>query len=169
MSEGQGKASKDLRLARLMLGLVAIGLLVSGLTCYVLPGGVSALLDYLWRRTPDAFPLLEGEYYLLERVERGLAELDANFPEMMLGTDWLGFAHIVLAILFLGALRNPVRNIWVIQFGLVSAILVIPAAFLFGALRGLPTAHYFVDASFGVFAAIPLLIAYKKCRASGEA
>jgi len=44
------------------------------------------------------------EYWLLVKVSEGLALIDERFPEFMLGTDWLGFAHVILAILFAGAL-----------------------------------------------------------------
>ncbi|SCF41963.1 hypothetical protein [Micromonospora mirobrigensis] len=34
---------------------------------------------------------------------------------MLYGTDWLAFAHLVLAVAFWGPLRDPVRNVWVVQ------------------------------------------------------
>jgi len=58
----------------------------------------------------------------------------------------------------------PLKNKWVIQFGMIAAILVIPAAFLFGSVRGLPTVHYFVDASFGIGAIIPFYVALREIR-----
>lgn len=160
----EATAEKKLLQARLLLVIIALGLLVSGLTCYWLPREVSALLDLVWRRSPDTIPFMAAEYELLVKVERGLANLERDFPEMFLGTDWLGFAHVVLAILFLGAIREPVRNVWIVQFGMICAVLVVPAAWLFGWMRGLPPIHYLVDASFGIGAMIPLYLCYRIIR-----
>ena len=33
---------------------------------------------------------------------------------MLYAHDWLAFAHICLAILFAGAIRDPVRNVWIV-------------------------------------------------------
>lgn len=156
--------NRDLTFARLMLGIVAAGLLASGITCYFLKWEVSTTLDIVWNRTPDRIPLMEGEYELFVKVEKGLVDIGRNFPEFFLGTDWLGFAHIVLAILFIGAIRDPVRNVWIVQFGMISAVMVVIAAFIFGHMRGLPPIHYFVDASFGFCAFIPLYLAYRRIK-----
>ena len=34
---------------------------------------------------------------------------------MLYAHDWLAFAHIVLGILFAGAIKDPVRNKWIVQ------------------------------------------------------
>jgi hypothetical protein len=54
------------------------------------------------------------------------------------GTDWLAFAHLVIAIAFLGPLKDPVRNIWVVEFGMIACLLVIPLALICGPIRGIP-------------------------------
>ena len=36
---------------------------------------------------------------------------------------WLAFAHIVIAIAFVGPPRDPVRNVWVIELALIDFIL----------------------------------------------
>jgi hypothetical protein len=77
---------------------------------------------------------------------------------MFYGTDWLAFAHIVIAIAFVGPLRDPVRNIWVVEFGLIACALVIPAALIFGPLRGIPFFWQLIDCSFGVGGFIPLWV-----------
>ena len=68
----------------------------------------------------------------------------------MYGYDWLAFAHFVLAILFIGPYRDPVRNIWVIQFGMIACALVIPFAFIAGFYRGIPVGWSVIDCMFGV-------------------
>jgi len=87
---------------------------------------------------------------------------------MFLGTDYLGFAHVILGILFLGAMKGPGRNLWVIEFGVLCCILVIPAAFIFCYIRGAPLLHYFVDSSFGVVALMVMVPVWKSARRLDE-
>lgn len=56
-------------------------------------------------------------------------------PFFFFGYNWLAFAHLVLALLFLGLYQNPVKNIWDIQFGMIACGLVIPFAFPAGHFR----------------------------------
>jgi hypothetical protein len=79
-----------------------------------------------------------------------------QFPFLYYGTDWLAFGHFVIAIAFIGALRDPVRNCWLYTFGMISCALVIPYALIFGGLRGIPLWWRLIDCSFGVFGFIPL-------------
>jgi hypothetical protein len=85
--------------------------------------------------------------------------LNDNFvahPFLFYGTDWLAFGHFVIALAFLGALRDPVRNSWLFTFGMLACILVVPYAFVFGALRGIPFWWRLIDCSFGIVGFIPL-------------
>jgi hypothetical protein len=75
---------------------------------------------------------------------------------MAYGTDWLAFGHIAIAIAFIGALRNPVRNIWLFDFGMIACVLIVPWAFVFGGLRGIPVYWRLIDCSFGIFGFVPL-------------
>jgi hypothetical protein len=38
-------------------------------------------------------------------------------PFLAYGTDWLAFAHLAIAVVFIGPWINPVRSQWVITFG----------------------------------------------------
>lgn len=58
------------------------------------------------------------------RVRDALVETNAKYPFLACGTDWLAFAHFVIAIAFIGPLRDPVKNIWVIEFGMIACMLV---------------------------------------------
>jgi len=82
-------------------------------------------------------------------VRNGPSDTYARYPWVAYGTDWLAFAHIVLAILFIGPLRDPVRNLWVIEFGLIACVLVIPLAMICGPIRGIPFTWRLIDCSFG--------------------
>lgn len=75
-------------------------------------------------------------------------------PEFI--AKWLAFGHVAIGIAFVGALRDPVRNRWLYDFGLLACAAVIPWALVFGALRGTPPWWRLIDCSFGVFGAIPL-------------
>jgi hypothetical protein len=89
-------------------------------------------------------------------VHRGLTEISQEYPFMFYGTDWLAFAHIVLALAFLGPLRDPIKNVWVVEFGMIACVLVPPMALVFGPIRGIPLFWRLIDCSFGVVGIIPL-------------
>ena len=90
-----------------------------------------------------------------------------DYPFLFYAGDWLAFAHIMLAVLFLGALRDPVRNIWIVQFGLICCVAVIPLALICGPIRGIPWFWLAVDCAFAPLAGIPLWMAYRLLRKSG--
>ena len=66
------------------------------------------------------------------------------------GTDWLAFAHLVIAVAFVGPLRDPERNAWVVTFGLIACAAVVPLALIAGAVRGIPPYWRVIDCAFGV-------------------
>ncbi len=111
-----------------------------------------------------AIPLLQETGWLVKvfntpwllHVHAALEQTQIQFPFLFYGTDWLAFGHIVIAIAFVGAWRDPVRNRWLFDFGLIACALVVPYALIFGALRGIPFWWRLVDCSFGVFGFIPL-------------
>jgi hypothetical protein len=86
---------------------------------------------------------------------------------MFYGTDWLAFGHLMIAIAFIGPLRDPVRNIWVVEFGMIACVLVIPAALICGFVRGIPFFWRLIDCSFGVFGIVPLYLAWRLIRRAG--
>ena len=95
-------------------------------------------------------------------INTGLIESYGRYPFLAYGTDWLAFGHFAIAVAFVGPLRDPVRNLWVIDFGLIACMLVIPFALVMGPLRGIPFYWRLIDCSFGVLGMIPLLCC-KRC------
>jgi len=93
-----------------------------------------------------------------------LNDTSTNRPFLFYGTDWLAFGHFVIAIAFIGALRDLVRNRWLFDFGLIACALVIPFALIFGAVRGIPFWWRLIDCSFGVFGFVPLWFCRKWTR-----
>jgi hypothetical protein len=102
------------------------------------------------------FPSNNDLSRLLHRVQMAVQETNTKFPFLMYGYDWLAFAHFVIAIVFVGILKDPVRNIWVIEFAMIACLMIIPYAFVFSAIRGLPVWWSVVDSSFGIFGLLPL-------------
>ena len=92
----------------------------------------------------------------LGRVREALAQTQAQYPFLFYGTDWLAFGHFMIALVFVKALRDPVRNKWLYDFGLLACGLVIPFALVFGGVRGIPVWWRLIDCSFGVFGFVPL-------------
>jgi len=86
---------------------------------------------------------------------------DSVYPFLAYGTDWLAFAHVVIAFFFVAPLRDPVRNIAVFRAGMAACVAVIPLAVICGAFRGIPIYWRLIDCSFGIFGIIPLWLAYR--------
>jgi hypothetical protein len=139
---------------RLLLAFFVVALALSGITAIPLQWELD-LLDRLVAASPLAtlWPDLSA---WIGRVNAGLQDSYGRYPFLSIGTDWLAFGHIAIAVAFLGALKDPVRNIWVVEFGMIACALVAPWALIFGALRGLPFFWRLVECSFGVFGIIPL-------------
>lgn len=70
----------------------------------------------------------------------------------------------MIAIAFIGPIRDPIKNIWVVQFGLIASILVIPFALIFGEVRGIPFAWRLIDCSFGLAGILATRLAYNWIR-----
>lgn len=135
---------------RLILAGFVFALLISGITAFPLHWEINLLSRFI-SILPDALA------NFIQSVATAINYNALHFPFMQYGTDWLAFAHIVIAIAFIGPLREPVRNIWVIQFGMISCVLVLPLAFICGHIRGIPFLWQLVDCSFGVIGFFPLL------------
>jgi hypothetical protein len=98
----------------------------------------------------------------LDELYYGVRDTGKKYPYLFYGYDWLAFAHIALAIAFIGPFRDPVKNKWVIEFGAIMCLSIIPFALLAGHFRGIPLWWRLIDCSFGVIGLIPLAICYNK-------
>jgi len=149
-----------LKRAKWMLGIVVFGLIVSGVTVWPAVPELKMAVHIVWGDGEPA-GVLHG--FILRAIE-GLQSVEANYPFMLYAHDWLAFAHIVLAILFAGAIRDPVRNVWVVQCGLIMCGLVPVLAGICIPIRGLPLVWFWVDFAFAPAAALPLWIALRDIR-----
>jgi len=151
---------KTLRWIRLWLIFFILALVVSGITAIPMELEMRFASDFL-HAAPQWLPDL---VLWIDKVREGLTTTYDAYPFIAYGTDWLAFAHFVIAIAFVGPLRDPVRNIWIIQWGMIACVLVLPLAFIAGPLRGIPFGWQLLDISFGVVGIIPLLIVYRLIR-----
>ncbi len=150
MQEEQQLRKKITRLLILFIALLAL----SGITAFPLEWELSLLAQWT-NNAPDFMKDWADNVY------EAIHDTNAHYPFMAYGTDWLAFAHLVIAVAFIGPLRDPVKNIWVIQFGMIACILVFPLAFICGPIRGIPFYWQLIDCSFGVFGFIPLYLCRK--------
>jgi hypothetical protein len=145
------------RVKRLIL-LFIVCLCLSGITAFPLQLEISALNSFF------TFHHVAFISDWVEKVYEGIERTAAVYPFMAYGTDWLAFSHLVIAVVFLGPLKDPVRNIWVIQFGRIACIMVFPLAFICGTIRGIPFWWQLIDCSFGVTGFILLSVIYNSIR-----
>ncbi len=144
--------------ARTWIVIFIVGLVVSGITAFPLDWEVSLASQALHATAaPDLAP---GFVEWVDRVRLALEET-ARYPFLSYGTDWLAFAHLVIAVAFIGPLVDPVRNIWVLRFGMIACVGIVPLALIAGAVRGIPLGWQLIDISFGVLGIIPLLFAHR--------
>lgn len=141
------------------------GLVLSGVTAFPLETELRWLVSSLGSGPPSSLAQSTHLISWLERVSHALTTTKAQFPFLAYGTDWLAFAHLVIAVAFIGPFIDPVRNRWVVTFGLIACAGVIPLALIAGPVRGIPFGWRLIDCSFGVFGAIPLLICRSSIRA----
>lgn len=148
-----------LKRLRRLAWVFIVGLVISGVTAIPLVSELNLLSDATGARQlveQPASTVAPAWAVWIEKVRHALIESQEKFPFLFYGTDWLAFGHIVIAVGFIGALRDPVRNRWLFDFGLIACAMVIPWALVLGALRGIPVWWRLIDCSFGVLGAVPL-------------
>ncbi len=112
--------------------------------------------------SPDVSPgMYTGLKYWLAKVNQGISETGAIYPFLAYGTDWLAFSHLVIAVAFVGIYVKPIRNIWIVYFGMIACAGIIPLSLICGYIRDIPVYWRMVDCSFGIFGIIPLWLLLK--------
>ncbi|MBI3876610.1 MAG: hypothetical protein HY300_11790 [Verrucomicrobia bacterium] len=142
-----------LRRIRVCTAFFIVALVLSGVTAIPLETELNFAASRASVSASSGAPGFDG---WIHRVHDGLRETNARFPFLAYGTDWLAFGHIVIALAFVWVWREPVRNRWMFDFGLIACALVVPWALVFGGLRGIPIGWRLVDCSFGILGAAPL-------------
>ena len=148
---------KNKQIIRPLILFFIICLIISGATAIPVEAELSVLIKL--------FPFNSVTGIWLQKVYEAFHEVNNSYPFLTYGYDWLAFAHFILAILFIGPLKDPVKNKWVIEFGMIACVLIIPFAFITGYFRQIPLGWRLIDCSFGVIGFIPLLICKNRVEA----
>ena len=148
---------------RLFLALFVVALVASGLTAVPIVWEVNLLDKLVGEGTfmERWFPSMANWISL---VHKGITDTNRAYPFIFYGNDWLAFGHVVIAIALLGAIRDPLKNVWVVEFAMIACVLVIPTALVCGHFRCIPIFWRLIDCSFGVVGIIPLSIAHRYIR-----
>src|ERR1700743_284789 len=140
---------------RIWIVLFIIGLALSGITAFPIETELHLLASHAGTGI-----LGNG----ITTIYNAVHATNQQYPWLSYGTDWLAFGHIVIAAAFIGPLRDPVKNIWVIEFGMIACIMVPFLAFIAGPIRQIPIYWRCIDCCFGVFGIIPLYVCYRSIR-----
>jgi hypothetical protein len=156
MKTSSEKLNIEKRIKRLGWFFIS-GLIISGLSA--IP--IQTELKFLLLLKPNLPPLLMAWF---EKVATAIELVNKQYQFLAYGNDWLAFAHIVIALFFVGVIQNPVRNIWITEACMIACALVFPFAFVFGSIRGIPFWWQLIDCSFGAIGLLPLLLIHKASR-----
>ncbi|CAN5780821.1 hypothetical protein BH10BAC2_BH10BAC2_45190 [soil metagenome] len=132
-----------------------IALALSGITAFPVYTELTWLKQQGWMNDDQFF----GPW--LNSVYEAVVNTYDKYPFLFYGYDWLAFAHIMIAALFYGVYKDPVRNKFILNWGMFCCVSIIPLAFICGNIRGIPIYHILIDCSFGVIGIIPLFICRK--------
>ena len=87
-----------------------------------------------------------------DKVYLAISETGAKYPLVLYGYDWLGFAHFLIALAFIGPLRDPVKNQWVVEWGMIASALSIVMALVAERFRDIPFFWSLIDMAIGAVA-----------------
>ncbi|MCD6017865.1 MAG: hypothetical protein K0S53_986 [Bacteroidetes bacterium] len=158
--------TRTIKNIRRVVMVFMILLVLSGVTAFPLVTEVDFMITHMhW------FPAFFHSWI------RTVYESVHQTPSIVLyGTDWLAFAHLIIALFFVGVYLDPVRNKFIILVGIVSCLAVFPLALICGPIRHIPFYHQVIDCCFGLLGLVPLFyirnkikLIEKMCPADGEA
>lgn len=143
---------------RLHLAAFIVLLLISGVTAFPIRQEVGFLFS-----SKEVFP-----GFMMQWISQ-LHSVIGSTPEIMLyGTDWLAFAHIVIALFFIPVCLDPQRYKANLLAGIAACLLIFPLAFICGPLRGIPFFHQLIDCSFGLLGGLYLYYILRKINQSAH-
>lgn len=157
------KTPRTLTHTRIWLILFSAALIASGLTAIFAREGLR-LLSPLFTQGSVFAAMWPSMSAWLSLVFQAIEETYDRYPFLAYGYDWLAFGHFIIAIPFLMAIRDPVRHSWVITYGTLACLAVLPFAIIFGAIRGIPLFWRGVDTLFGIGGLVVLLILKRQLR-----
>ena len=150
-----------LKKIRLLILFFIVALILSGVTAFPVETELRWLLNH-----PSLVPSFAQSW--LQNVYYAMVETNIKYPMLAYGFDWLAFAHIVIAMAFIGPLKDPEKNKWIIDWAILACIAVLPLAFIAGPIRKIPMFHILIDCSFGVLGLLPLFICRNMIKKLGK-
>lgn len=143
---------KDLTKIRAAIIVFVTLLTLSGVTAFPLRTEMDFLIKH-----KNSFP---GE---LPNWIQAVYDAVKQTPDVVLyGTDWLAFAHIIIALFFVPVYIDPVRYKANLIVAMTACGAVFLLAFICGPIRGIPFFHQLIDCAFGFIGFFPLYFVYKK-------
>ncbi len=139
---------------RLVMLFFVVALVAAGLTVFPIEWELNVLIQLI-APFQSVVPWL---FDWISLVNRAIQDTYRAYPFFAYGFDWLGFAHMIIGVAFWGPFKDPVKNVWVVEWGMLACIFLIPLAVIMAPLRGVPFFWALVDCAFGVFGIIPLWI-----------
>lgn len=124
---------------RIHLTLFMLILMLSGITAFP----VQTEIDFMYAHLND-FPI---EFH--DWINRLYYNIHSTPDVIFYGTDWLAFAHIIIALFFVPVLLDPKKYKANLYVGMAACLLVFPLAFICGPIRQIPFFHQLIDCSFG--------------------
>ncbi len=149
-------ASSLLKQIRVWVILFMVALVISGVTAFPVYSELKFIIN------SNMFSNHPALYEWLNKVWMGVKATQEKYPFLFYGFDWLAFAHLAIAFLFVGVYKNPVKNKWIIYWAMITCVGIFALAFIAGSIRGIPLFHILIDCSFGAIGLIPLFIVKRK-------
>lgn len=134
-----------------------IALFFWGITAFPLETELKVICQVLGISLDTSPEIYKGFGKWIASVTKGIIDTNENYPFLAYGTDWLAFSHLVIAIAFIGLYKKPIRNKWIVHFGMIACLGVLPLALICGPIRGIPFYWILIDCSFCFFGIIPLI------------
>lgn len=143
---------KDLTKIRVAIIVFVALLVLSGVTAFPLRTEMEFLIAH-----KNSFSDTLGQW--IQTVYDAIKQT----PDVILyGTDWLAFAHIIIALFFVPVYIDPVRYKANLLVAISACGAIFFLAFICGPIRGIPFFHQLIDCAFGFIGFFPLYFVYKK-------
>jgi hypothetical protein len=149
-----------LKRIRIFLIIFALGLIFALHTVVVVQPETGLFVRYLGHGTfmDSVLPFVSD---WVEHLHLAISDTYQKYPVIAYCMDWLSFACVVFVIFIYGAIKDPVRNVWIVQVFLAACALACLLPFIAGPFRGIPIFWRMIDGSFGFLGFFWLWIPYR--------
>ena len=95
---------------RLVMGFFVFALVISGVTAFPLLSELKLLNQWFGSNLSLTAQNQGSLAFWISHVHEGLDKTYRHYPWIAYGTDWLAFAHIIIAVFFIGPMIDPVSS-----------------------------------------------------------